>query len=1184
METDRKSRSPVGICDVQLIEHVEVPGSSQMRILAACNGGLYGVNGSVLLEPNVAFMERHGLMVARSVSFVSKGSKEVLVQLLNPSSFPIVLHKQEVVGTLHPLDEHNSMACSAGVDTQGSHNTSVQSIAKQLVDKVAEGVTDNEKDELQQLLLKYSGILSQYEGDLGRTDLVYHHIVTGDHKGIKQSGRRLPFHQREEVKELLDGMLERQVIEPSQGSWSSPVVLVKKKDGSTRFCVDFRQLNAVTKKDAQPLPRIDETLDVLGSAQWFSCLDLTSGYWQVEVAPEDREKTAFVTPYGLFQFRVMPFGLTNAPATFQRLMERVLAGLHWTTCLIYLDDILIFSATVQQHFTRLREIFDRLKQAGLKIKPCKCLLLQKSIKYLGHVVSEHGIKTDSDKTRCIADWPTPSCLQDLKQFLGLASYYRRFVRNFAAIVAPLVKLTEKGHVWHWSSDCDAAFLQLKERLVTSPILGYPVFNQPFMVDTDASGEGLGAVLSQYVSGVERVIAFASRSLSKAERKYCATRRVLQCGQTMLPCGGCRVSMNQRVKWLDGWNAFLNMILRWFIALVKHTNADALSRMPCPQCQLSFPQVCAMQSDVWLPCWTLDELAEEQRQDSSIGQVIQWMENDSIPRVFPKHLSSHTQALWAQSSYLVLQNGVLYRRWEDVPCKGLHRRLQLVLPPTLVPVLLEALHSSIRGGHFGTSKTLAKVRERFYWVGQRKDVAAWCSGCLSCASRKPPPAKLRAPLQLDPAVRPLQRVAMDIMGPLPETSRGNKYILVIADYFTTWSEAYPIPNMEAITVAKCLVNEFICRFGVPEQLHSDQGRNFESKVIKNICDLLQIRKTRTSPYHPQSDGLVERFNRTLLNLLSIAVVDAERDWDVQLPLLMFAYRTSMHETNGVTPFEMMFGREVVLPEHLMFNLPVSTEQVLQEGVEYVDYLKKRFQLVHQYVRQNAQKGMQRQKTGYDQKENTRCVFRKGDHVWLYTPAVPKGKSPKFHRPWQGPYQVLKKKGEVTYDIRRLAHPRKRLIVHYNRLKPFLQASPPGEQEPSEEEEEEKEEKGTPSEEQESRGEEINKEPQESMADLQDEQYIYVETRRPEPGPAVEEHVPTPPLIAPAPRQPPQPPAEPELPQPGEQLRRSTRNRHPPHWYGHIVVHSAHTHTNCEDTVSLDGELCNDGNSCTHEQHY
>ena len=1188
METDKR-RPSVGVCNVQLMEHVEVPGSSQMRILTACKGGLFGIQGSVLLEPNAAFMERHGLMVARSVSCVGKGSNEVLVQLLNPSPFPVVLHKQEVVGTLCPLEEHSSMACSAGVD---ANNTSVQSIVKQLVDKVADGVTDNEKDELKQLLLKYRGILSQCEGDLGRTDLVYHHIDTGDHKGIKQSGRRLPIHQREEVKELLDDMLGRKVIEPSQGSWSAPVVLVKKKDGSTRFCVDFRRLNAVTKKDAQPLPRIDETLDVLGSARWFSCLDLTSGYWQVEVAPGDREKTAFVTPYGLFQFRVMPFGLTNAPATFQRLMERVLAGLHWTTCLIYLDDILIFSATVQQHFSRLREIFDRLKQAGLKIKPSKCLLLQKNIKYLGHVVSEHGIKTDPDKTRCIADWPTPSCLQELKQFLGLASYYRRFVKNFAAIVAPLVKLTEKGHAWHWSSDCDAAFFLVKECLVTAPILGYPVFNQPFIVDTDASGEGLGAVLSQYISGGERVIAFASRSLSKAERKYCATRREMLALVWAIKhfrpyLYGRRFTVrtdHASLRWLQSFHEPEGQIARWLECLseydfevvhrpgTKHTNADALSRMPCPQCQLLVQQVATVPSDIWLPCWTLKELAEEQRQDPSIRQVIQWLENECIPPVFPKHLSSHTQALWAQSHYLVLHNGVLYRQWEDVPCKGLHRRLQLVLPPNLVPVLLEALHSSIRGGHFGTNKTLAKVRERFYWVGQRKDVAAWCSGCLSCASRKPPPAKSRAPLQLDPVERPLQRVAMDIMGPLPETPRGNKYVLVIADYFTKWTEAYPIPNMEAITVAKCLVNEFICRFGVPEQLHSDQGRNFESKVIKNICDLLQIRKTRTSAYHPQSDGLVERFNRTLLNLLSTAVGDAERDWDVHLPLLMFAYRTSVHETNGVTPFEMMFGREVVLPEHLMFNLPVSIEQVPQESVEYVDHLRKRFQLVYQYVRQHAQKGMQRQKTGYDQKENTPCVFQRGDHVWLYTPAVPRGKSPKFHRPWQGPYEILRKKGEVTYDIRRLAHPRKRLIVHYNRLKPFLQATPHGEQESREEDE-----MATPRDEQESdEEEEIKKEPQGSQADSQDEQYLYVETRRPEQRPAVEEHVPPPLLIAPAPPQPPQPPAEPELPEPGERLRRSTRNRHPPDWYGQVVVHSVLTYTNCEDTVSLDREPCNDDN--------
>ena len=229
METDKR-RPSVGVCNVQLMEHVEVPGSSQMRILVACKGGLFCIQGSVLLEPNAAFMKRHGMMVARSDSCVGKGSNEVLVQLLNPSPFPLVLHKQEVVGTLYPLEDHSSMACSLGLD---ANNTGVQSIAKQLVDKVANGVTDNEKDELKQLLLKYRGILSQCEGDLGRTDLVYHHIVTGDHKGIKQSGRRLPIHQREEVKELLDDMLGRKVIEPSQGSWSAPVVLVKKKDEST---------------------------------------------------------------------------------------------------------------------------------------------------------------------------------------------------------------------------------------------------------------------------------------------------------------------------------------------------------------------------------------------------------------------------------------------------------------------------------------------------------------------------------------------------------------------------------------------------------------------------------------------------------------------------------------------------------------------------------------------------------------------------------------------------------------------------------------------------------------------------------------------------------------------------------------------------------------------------------------
>ena len=362
-------------------------------------------------------------------------------------------------------------------------------------------------------------------------------------------------------------------------------------------------------------------------------------------------------------------------------------------------------------------------------------------------MSEHGIKTDSDKTRCIADWPTPSCLQDLKQSLGFVTrrltsrlYYRRF-RNFAAIVAPLVKLTEKGHVWHWSSDCDAAFFTVEG---TPGSISHIVFNQPFMVDTDASGRGLGLFChsiyrvwnvslllqagpcltlkgSTVLQGVTCLLYQTFLPLSIWQTFYSADR---------LHCGGCRVFMNQRVKLLDGSNAFLNM--RWFIALVL----SIPTLMPCPVClalsvSYHFRRFvrCNRISGCHVGLWT--NLLRNKDRTPALGKLFNgWKMIVSLGYFrstclrIPKHcgLSLH---IW------FLQNGVLYRRWKDVHCKGLHRRLQLVLPPTLVPVLLEALHSSIRGGNFGTSKTLAKVCERFYWVGQRKDVAAWCSGCLSC---------------------------------------------------------------------------------------------------------------------------------------------------------------------------------------------------------------------------------------------------------------------------------------------------------------------------------------------------------------------------------------------------------------------------------------------------------------------
>ena len=338
--------------------------------------------------------------------------------------------------------------------------TPSQTVSDQLVSSLmsdVKGLSQSEEESLKTLLNKFSDIFSQGADDIGRTNLVRHSIDTGSTTPIKQAPRRLPFHLCGEVKKMLDNMESSGIIEPASGPWAAPIVMVKKKDDSWRLCVDYRNLNQATKKDAHPLPRIDDTLDQLSGAHWFSTLDLASGYWQVELNPADKEKTAFSTSFGLFQFNVMPFGLCNAPSTFQRLMEMVLAGLHWSICLVYIDDIIIYGRTCEEHLERLEEVFKRLRQAGLKMKPSKCFLLQKRVRYLGHILSEDGVETDPDKISCIKSWPIPSKVEELRQFLGIATYYRRFVPEFAHIAAPLHRLTNKGNAYSWIPECNDAF-------------------------------------------------------------------------------------------------------------------------------------------------------------------------------------------------------------------------------------------------------------------------------------------------------------------------------------------------------------------------------------------------------------------------------------------------------------------------------------------------------------------------------------------------------------------------------------------------------------------------------------------------------------------------------------------------------------------------------------------------------
>ena len=499
---------------------------------------------------------------------------------------PLKLHAGQSIGVL----EVASLAEAPASTSAASHPCQPP---------LPECLSPLQQQQLNELFKEYSDVFSQGEDDLGNTPLLEHAIETHGPQLRQPYRRQNPAVRREEMAQVQQ-MLSNNVIRPSNSPWASPVVMVRKKDGSLRFCVDFRQLNAATVKDAHPLPRIDDLLDALRGAKWFSTLNLKSGYWQVPITEQDKAKTAFRTSSGqLFEFNQVPFGLCNAPATFSRLMDRVLAGLHWETCLFYLDDIIVFSSTWEEHLARLHEVFERLRHAKLKLGAAKCTFAAKEVSYLGHRVTEEGLLPDPSLLAAIKEIPPPKTATEVRSFLGLAGYYRRYVKGFAAIAAPLHALTRKDAVFHWSEDCQTAFDQLKTLLTTSPITAFPDFSQAFRLYTDASTAGLGAILAQVRDGKEYIICCASRALNKAEKSYPATK--LECLAIVWAVAKFRPYLmamplevftdHYALQWLKTMLTGSALLHRWSAALeeydftVRHrpgkvqTHVDGLNRLP-----------------------------------------------------------------------------------------------------------------------------------------------------------------------------------------------------------------------------------------------------------------------------------------------------------------------------------------------------------------------------------------------------------------------------------------------------------------------------------------------------------------------------------------------------------------------------------------------------------------------------
>ena len=749
------------------------------------------------------------------------------------------------------------------------------------------------------------------------------------------------------------------------------------------------------------------------------------------------------------------------------MMQQVLADLPKTTCMDYIDDVLVVGRTLDEHLENLEMVLKRLKDAGLKIKPEKCSLMRPEVKYLGFVVSREGVKTDPEKVDAVQRFPRPENVRRLRSFLGLTSYYRRFVPGYAKIARPLHELTSAQAEFLWTNDCEAAFQKLKKSLTAAPVLEFPNFGKPYVLETDASAQGLGAVLAQKKEdGKIHPIAYASRTTQGAEKNYAsselealavvwATRHF----RHYLYGTKCTVlTDNIALKSLLATPHPSGRLARWGLALqeldldIQHRsgkankNADALSRNPAPSQEretnsgervardassLSQEQhderVISVNTidvvDNNFTCETfksIGELRGAQMEDPELKAYFGYLEEKILPAE-----EVRARRIVAESYFLEIQDGVLYRAEKD-------GRLKLIPPEMMRKQILEDLHSGKCGAPLGFLKTLGRLTAHYWWPGWCRDLKQWCEQCQVCQSRRGGVIP-RAPLTSIPVEGPWKLVGVDVLQ-MPKTRSGKTYIVVFMDHFTKWPEAFATTNQEAVTIAKLLVERIVPTHGVPERLLSDRGANFTSRLMEEAYKLLGIKKVYTTTYHPQTDGTVERFNRTLVDMLAKTASDDPKGWDTKLPYVLFSYRTAPHHSTGVTPYKLMFGRDALLPTTELLHPPEDYDY----AGSYLEDMTERFQAAWKIAGQNIQKAQAKQKRYYDVRARPH-KYQVGDKVLLYMPALKTGKMRKMALPNRGPY-VITELTDIGVTVKPVEQRRAQAIrVAYERLRPYREGT-------------------------------------------------------------------------------------------------------------------------------------------------
>ncbi|KAH3851362.1 hypothetical protein DPMN_093842 [Dreissena polymorpha] len=980
--------------------------------------------------------------ITPAIIHYSGKKQEVVVNINNTTQSTVKISPRAVVAELQLVtidEEKNKMPTDNDTTVLNQIN-------------IDQDLNPSQHEELMKILEVHKGIFSTSETDIGSCDIMKHRIELIDKTPFKERYRRIPPSMIEEVRKHLENLLASGVIRRSKSPWASAVVICRKHSGALRMCVDYRKLNARTIKDSYAIPRIDDVLDCLHGSKYFSTLDMKSGYHQIEIEEKHKERTAFtVGPLGFWEFNKLPFGCTNSPATYQRIMEEIIGDLNLKICIIYLDDIIIFSSNYSEHLQRLNLILSRLKAAGIKLSPNKCHFLKKKVKFLGHYVSEEGIETDPEKCDKVKNYPKPNNADQLRSFLALAGYYRKFIKGFSTISKPLTDLlppttTKKGKIankkeWHWDELHERTFTKIKELLTSPPILGFPIFNSPFELHTDACGSGLGAVLYQEQEGKKRVIAYASRSLSKSEKNYSAFKLEFLALKWAITEKFSDYLIGQHFKVYTDNNPLTHILTtakleatgqRWVSALSDYdfdiiyrpgksnTDADIMSRYPEQSNStevIKHDTIKAICNTIHtrpfievLPCHSLNildmidesgqkmaqvemrELRNQQRNDPIIGVWLRALTDKKFPN--KTIIQSNKQHLTMSRHFnnLKIIRGVLYREIteNERPIK------QLILPSFYRTEVLRGLHDQV--GHPGKERTISLVRDRFYWPSYTIDCTKWVEQCQRCLRRKSS-NNIKAPLVNIQSSYPLELVCTDFLK-VDECKGGIGNVLVITDHFTKYAVAVPTKNQTAKTTAEALLNNFIFHYGVPTRLLSDQGANFESEVIQELCNLMEISKVRTTIYHPQCNGQSERFNRTLISMLATLEPEKKENWKKFVPSLVYAYNAIRHESTGYSPFELMFGRCPRLPVDSMFQ--IENDDLM--NTEYVQDLKQKLEVSWDIALKTLNKSREKQKNNYDKKVKASTI-NVGDKVLIKILAFSKPHkiADKFE---QDVYQVIK----------------------------------------------------------------------------------------------------------------------------------------------------------------------------------